>query len=207
MVMEEKLIDAVKEYLKKEYNCHSIILYGSFASGDYTEESDIDLVCFCDNPKKENDTTVFNNRRLDAWIYKTEMMEEYTQFLHVKDGKIIFDERDLCTIFLNEINEQFIIGPKQLTLQEKDFLKSWLKKMLQRAKKGDIEGNFRYHWLLTDSLKIYFDIKGMWYLGPKKSLRWLYENNREAYYLFYNALRINADIAEIEKLIEYIVVS
>ena len=36
-------------------------------------------------------------------------------------------------------------------------------------------------------------------------LQWLYENNREAYYLFYNALKVNDDIAEIEKLIDYIV--
>lgn len=207
MVMEDKLIDSVKEYLIKEYNCHSIILYGSFVSGDYTEESDIDLVCFCDNPKKKNDTTVFNNRRLDAWIYKTEMMEECTQFFHVKDSKVIFDEKNLCTNFLNEINRQFLNGPKQLTLEEKSFLKDWLKKMLQRARKGDIEGNFRYHWLLTDSLEIYFNIKGAWYIGPKKSLQWLYENNREAYYVFHNALKINADISEVEKLIEYIVTS
>ncbi len=67
------------------------------------------------------------------------MMEECTQFLHVKDGKIIFDERDLCTIFLNDINKQFITGPpKQLTLQEKDFLKDWLKKNVTKSKKGGI---------------------------------------------------------------------
>jgi len=41
--MEDNLIYSVKEYLIKKYNCHSIILYGSFANGDYTEESDIDL--------------------------------------------------------------------------------------------------------------------------------------------------------------------
>ena len=43
MLYERRLICSVKEYLMKEYDCHSIILYGSFANGDYTEESDIDL--------------------------------------------------------------------------------------------------------------------------------------------------------------------
>jgi predicted nucleotidyltransferase len=70
--MEDELLYSIKEYLIKKYGCHSIILYGSFSSGDYTDESDIDLVCFCDSPEKENDMTEFNNRMLDAWIYKTE---------------------------------------------------------------------------------------------------------------------------------------
>ena len=61
--------------------------------------------------------------------------------------------------------------------------------------------------MLTDALEIYFDIKGVWYLGPKKSLQWLDENDKEAYEIFDKALRINADIVAIERLIRYIVKS
>jgi predicted nucleotidyltransferase len=205
--MEDELIYSIKEYLIKKYGCHSIILYGSFANGDYSDESDIDLLCFCDDLEKENDMTEFNNRRLDAWIYKTEMINNCTDFLHVRGGKILLDEKNLCTGLLNNIDKQFITGPRQLSLEEKDFLKSWLQKMLKRAEKGDIEGNFRYHWMLTDTLEIYFNIKGKWYLGPKKSLEWLNINDKTAYDLFNNALKINADITEIEKLIQFIVAS
>jgi predicted nucleotidyltransferase len=203
--MDQKLINSVKEYLVQKYQCHSIILYGSFVNGSYSEESDIDLVCFCDKQEKENDTTVLNNRQLDVWIYSTEIMNNIDEFLHIRGGKILLDERTMCANFLNEINSHFIKGPKQLTLEEKDFHKSWIQKMLKRSKKGDVEGNFRYHWLLTDTLEIYFSIKGIWYLGPKKSLQWLYENDMEAYCIFNNALRINTDITEIERLIDYIV--
>lgn len=203
--MEDNIIYSVKEYLIKKHNCHSIILYGSFANGDYTEESDIDLVCFCDNPTKENDTIILNDRRLDAWIYKTEIMNNCTQFLHIIGGKILLDERNLCTNFLYEIDKHFTNGPEQTSLEQKEFLKSWLQKMLNRAKKGDIEGNFRYHWMLNDSLEIYFNIKDRWYLGPKKSLQWLQDNDKEAYYVFNNALKINTDITDIEKLIQFIV--
>lgn len=202
--MEDNLIHSIKEYLIKKYDCHSIILYGSFANGDYTEESDIDLVCFCDNPTKKNDTSIINGRRLDAWIYKTEIMNSCTEFLHVIGGKIVLDERNLCTNFLNDIDKLFKNGPEKLSPEKKEFLKSWLQKMLKRAKKGDIEGNFRYHWMLNDSLEIYFNIKDRWYLGPKKSLQWLLENDKEAYYIFNNALKINADITEIERLIQLI---
>jgi predicted nucleotidyltransferase len=205
--MEEKLIYSIKEYLVNKYGCHSIILYGSFANGDYTEESDVDLLCFCDSPEKENDTAEFNNRRLDAWIYKTEMMNDSIQFLHVRGGKILLDEKNLCTGLLNEIDKLFMNGPKQLTSEEKDFLKNWLHKMLKRSLKGDIEGNFRYHWMLTEALEVYFNIKGRWYLGPKKSLQWLNCNDKEAYHLFNSALKINADITDIEKLIQFIISS
>lgn len=129
--MEDNLMYSVKEYLVKKYDCHSIILYGSFANGDYTEESDIDLVCFCDSPTKENDTIVFNDRRLDAWIYKTETMSNCTQFLHVIGGKVLLDKRNLCADFLSKIDEHFKKGPIELSLERKEFLKSWLLKMLR----------------------------------------------------------------------------
>jgi predicted nucleotidyltransferase len=198
------ILEDVKEYLIKKYNCHSIILYGSYANGDFTEESDIDLICFCDNPHAENDTSIISGRQLDAWIYDTGTMDNFTQFLHVRGGKILLDERNKCDNFLKEIDKQFKKGPEQLTADKKYFLKNWLAKMLNRAQKEDIEGNFRYHWLLVDSLEIYFNIKGLWYLGPKKSLKWLYENDRDAYNVFDNALKVNADIADVEKLVEFI---
>ena len=203
--MVEELLDYVIKYIIEQYNCHSIILYGSFANGGYTDESDIDLLCFSDDYNKENDTTILNNRQLDAWIYNSQDMNDISQFLHVKDGKIILDNKNKCSEFLANIDLMFDEGPKQLTDKEKDFLKDWLKKMLRRAKKGDIEGNFRYHWMLTDMLEIYFNIKGIWYLGPKKSLNWLYENDKTIYQMFDKALRINADINEVEQLIAHII--
>ncbi|MGH4119834.1 nucleotidyltransferase family protein [Clostridium sp.] len=46
--MEESILENIINYLKEQYNCHSIILYGSFANDTYTDESDIDIICFCD---------------------------------------------------------------------------------------------------------------------------------------------------------------
>ena len=77
---------------------------------------------------------------------------------HTRDGKVLLDEKNRCIDFLNNIDKEFARGPKQLTIKEKIFLKDWLQKMLRRAKKGDAEGNFRYHWMLTDALEIYFKL-------------------------------------------------
>jgi len=203
--MEKGIIENIRNYLKEQYNCHSIILYGSFANGTYTDESDIDIICFCDNVLKKNDTTIINGRQLDAWMYDTNMMTKQEELLHINGGNILLDEKDLCTTLLANIEELFNEGARKLTLEEINFQKNWLMKMLNRAKKDDIEGNFRYHWMLVDSLEIYFGIKGLWYLGPKKSLYWLKENDRNAYKLFNDALNINSSFERTENLISFII--
>lgn len=200
-MLDSNFIDKVKEYLIEKYNCHSIVLYGSYANNTETSESDIDLICFSDECESENDTSIFQGVQLDAWIYSTKMIENSEELLHIRDGKVIHDEKGLSYKLLQEINEVFNKGPKKKTDEEKEFLVSWMKKMLRRAGKGDIEGDFRYHWLLVDSLEIYFNLRDLWYLGPKKSLRWLKENDEITYELYREALNIGSSFTEVEKLI------
>lgn len=200
-MLDSNFIDKVKEYLIEKYNCHSIVLYGSYANNTETSESDIDLICFSDECESENDTSIFQGVQLDAWIYSTKMIENSEELLHIRDGKVIHDEKGLSYKLLQEINEVFNKGPKKKTDEEKEFLVSWMKKMLRRAGKGDIEGDFRYHWLLVDSLEIYFNLRDLWYLGPKKSLRWIKENDEITYELYREALNIGSSFTEVEKLI------
>ncbi|MFJ8526670.1 hypothetical protein [Bacillus sp. NPDC094106] len=51
---------------------------------------------------------------------------------------------------------------------------------------------------------MYFSLKGIWYLGPKQSLKWLYENEREVYVLFDRVLGPNAEMENINQLVEHI---
>ena len=60
--------------------------------------------------------------------------------------------------------------------------------MLLRTKRGDAEGFFRWHWLLTDSLEIFCDAAGHPYRGPKKALRWLEEYDPEGFARYQAAL-------------------
>ena len=96
-------------------------------------------------------------------------------------------------------------APNLCSEAEKEFYKSWFKKMLKRTQKEDVEGNFRFHWMLTDSLEIYFKIKGIWYMGSKKSLKWLYDNDREMYSLYERAFRRQSQQTDIERLINRII--
>lgn len=198
------IINNLKEYLIDEYNCHSIILYGSFADGTETEESDIDIICFTDEDKHKNDNSIFQGRKLDVWIYNTEMMRKPEELSHIDGGKVILDKRNLCDELLKGISG-VISNKKKLSTEEIAFYKEWLLKMLNRASKNDIEGNFRYHWLLVDSVEIYFLVKGLTYLGPKKSLLYLRNNDKVAYEYFAEALKINCEVEKVEELVKFII--
>jgi predicted nucleotidyltransferase len=198
------LIEKVKTHLKQKYNCHTIILYGSYSTGDYTEESDLDVICFSDRIDDKNDVELFEGKQLDVWVYNTEKMNNPKQFLRVNRGKILLNDKGFAEKFLSEIENVFNNGPKKLSEEEKKFLKGWLRKMYLRSNKNDIEGNYRYYWMLKDSLEIYFELKGLWYLGPKKAFNWLKENDNLAYNLFKNALAKDVNKKEVEQLLEYL---
>ena len=61
--------------------------------------------------------------------------------------------------------------------------------MLHRTLRGDAEGSYRWHWLLVDSLEIYFDSRHLRYFGPKKALRSLERQDAEAFRLYTLALQ------------------
>lgn len=114
-------------------------------------------------------------------------MNDPEQFLHIRNGMLLKDERGLGRKLLEEIEQLYIKGPEPIKNEEIEFLKNWLAKMVKRALRGDSEGNYRLHWLLKDSLEIYFKIRNRWYLGPEKSIQWLQEHDQRAYTLFSNA--------------------
>lgn len=61
--------------------------------------------------------------------------------------------------------------------------------MLLRIERNDIEGFYRWHWLLVDSLEIYCDICSLKYFGPKKALIDMQADNPAAYEKYGKALK------------------
>jgi predicted nucleotidyltransferase len=159
--MKTNFVDELKHYLIKKYEPHLIILYGSYIRSDFTQESDVDVICFTDKVCPENDTSILCGLQLDAWIYNSDLIKKVEQYLHIRDGEIIYDQYSIGNNFLNEINQIYIKGPEKLDEKQKLFLNSWLSKMLRRSQKGDPEGNYRFHWMLKDSLEVYFNVKGL----------------------------------------------
>lgn len=109
--MEYELKKKITDYLVQEYKCHSIVIYGSYVNGDYTDESDIDVVCFSDEPTiKSNDTCILSDKQLDAWMYKTEKMNDVEEFLRIKGGEILLDDREFVVVFFTILMSYFIRG-------------------------------------------------------------------------------------------------
>lgn len=73
--------------------------------------------------------------------------------------------------------------------------------MLERATKGDVEGNFRLHWLLFVLLEDYFAVRRNWYLGPKQSFRSLRETAEEHFSVFDVALKPGASLDAVREVI------
>lgn len=73
-----------------------------------------------------------------------------------------------------------------------------MESMFERVKRGDCEGLFRWHWVLIDSLEIFFDIMHHPYFGPKKTLKWMEEKHPESFDCYRKALQ-NLDMECLEE--------
>lgn len=200
----DAFLQELTKYLIRTHHCHTIILYGSYSSGDFTAESDIDVIGFTDGFLEKNDTDLFLGKQLDAWIYPINKSKHAEQFLHIYKGTILLDEKNIATQVLNEVDNLIQAGPEPLSVQEKQFNIRWLWKMEARSRRNDVEGNYRRNWMLIDSLEIYFELQDMWFFGPKKAFAWIRRHDQTAYQLFDRAFVKDADKKEIQRLISFL---
>lgn len=199
------IIEQVKAYLTDKYDCHTLILYGSYAEGDFSSDSDLDVIGFSDNEDDLNDTTMIGGVQLDAWIKGTSQLDMPQAYIHTLNSIILLDERGLGHNFTTEIIKIFEKGTDPISTNQREFLKAWLVKMQRRTLRSDAEGLYRYHWMLKDSLEIYFELKNLWFLGVKKSLKWLEKNEPEVFVMFEDSFRGEVGCNESKKLINYLV--
>ena len=106
---------------------------------------------------------------------------------------------------LDLAREQSEERDEKLPEDERETRRVWAGKMLDRAREGDIEANYRRVWLLTSLLEDYFQLRDQWYLGPKKSLIWLKEHDPATYTAFDLALQPNASFEQIALLIARVI--
>ena len=105
------------------------------------------------------------------------------------------------TVSVPVVQEMIRQGMTLLT-GDKDARDAWARKMALRARRGDIEGDYRRAWLLTALLDDYFVTRGRWFEGPKKSLEWLRVNLPALHHAFEVALRPGASVESIDELVD-----
>lgn len=184
-------MDEIIAYLKEKYHPVGILLYGSFASGTNGPGSDFDALVLWESEESVHDHGFVGSTQLDVFVQPRSTLEgqyDIREYLRVWDGKILLDELGLLKAMQDKANA-FIQSYPGKPRSENEQNLAWCEKMLRRAARGDTEGFYRLHWLLTDSLEVYFDLKGQYYLGPKKGIRKMLRDDPAAAAVYDRALR------------------
>ncbi len=182
--------DIIIRYLKETYQPDAIIVYGSFSDGSANKNSDFDALVIAGH-RKEHDSSVVDGTPLDVFIYPMDTFQsEYDpeEFVQVWDGIIILDKNSVAEHLQKRVLEHIEHKPHKTDVEILQEIE-WCKKMVSRTFREDAEGYFRWHWVLFDSLEIYYDIKHIYYYGPKKALRQMEISDTEAFQLYSRALK------------------
>ena len=183
-------LDHVLAYLKETYDPSVVIAYGSFANGTNDSHSDFDALVVTEQAEALHDDTVVDGTVLDVFLYSPEHFTgayQITEIEQIYDGEVLID-RDGLGAALRQKAQESVSAYQPKPRAELKMEISWCRKMQQRAERGDAEGYYRWHWLLTDSLEIYCDLQQQRYLGPKKSLAYLKQSDINAYHTYQKAL-------------------
>ena len=193
---QESLLFLLHDHLQSRFGCHTAILYGSRARGDWDQASDIDVIAFCDAGETGHLAHRWQDLFLDLFVYPSGTKPE-PNWLRVHGGLILFQRGAEGDEILDAIGTMFRAGPEPRSDSAQQTLRLWCEKMLMRAEKEDPEGNHRRHWLLSSLLEIYFDLRNQWYLGPKRSLVLLRDRRPEDFEVFRAAFEPSASLANI----------
>lgn len=183
-------MEEILSYLKQTYDPLAIILYGSYADGSNNEHSDLDALVIAKDHPTHHDVSIQEGIQLDVFVYPRAFFEssfDCMEVLPIMDGRVVMDTEGLGLAAQNRVRQYFAELPAKSPEEVKADIQ-WCRKMLLRAQRGDMEGMFRWHWLLTESLEIFCDAVGRPFLGPKKSLRWMEREYSEAYRCYEEAL-------------------
>ena len=184
-------LEQIIQYIQDKYTPLSIILYGSYADGSHNLNSDFDALVIAPDHEPFHDTSVVNGIPLDVFVYPPAYFDgDYTceDFIQIHDGRILKDSGGIGTTLQAKVQAYLQSRPVK-SREENQASVDWCAKMLDRAKRGDCEGLFRWHWVLIDSLEIYCDILQHPYLGPKKTLKWMEKTQPSAFACYKNALQ------------------
>lgn len=184
-------MDRIIAYLTEKYHPIGLIVYGSFADGTNNLNSDFDALLVLPDGEEGHDHSQIFGTELDVFIYprsKVALDCEIDQFVQIWDGRIVIDHEGLLAALKEKVN-RYIDQYAAKSRAENEHSLVWCEKMLNRTIRDDLEGLYRLHWLLKDSLEIYFDLKGQYYFGPKKALRQMRAEDSECAEIYYRALR------------------
>ena len=187
MDIRDKIVSALRE----KYRPLGIAVYGSFADGSNNQNSDFDALLLLANGEAGHDSSELFGIELDVWLCPASKLDapyDIEEFLQLWDSVIVEDATGRLAALRAEVNACIENTPQKSESENAQSL-AWCRKMLRRTERGDTEGYYRLHWLLTDSLSIYYDLCGRYFFGPKKALRRMAADAPEDAAVYDRALR------------------
>ena len=181
--------ERILEYLTGKYRPLALVVCGSFAAGTNGPDSDFDALVIAPGPRRHDDALV-DGTALDVWVCPPETFQadwDPAELAQLADGRVVLDPSGLGAAVVERVRAWQAALPRK-SREELRQEAAWCRRMLARALAGGPEGDFRRHWLLTDSLEIFCDLLGEPYRGPKKALALMEERYGLAALLYRQAL-------------------
>lgn len=201
----QMILGTLCERMKADYAAHTILLYGSMADGSANADSDLDLAAFAPVDPLIRVAELRDGVFIDAFVYPEAVLEHpEDEHLRFRGSRILLQQAGSAESLLQLLEEKYQAGPDPLPVDEVAVRRTWARKMLVRIQRGDAEGNYRRHWLLTALLEDYFLLRGLWFEGPKKALAWLSAHDPAALQAMEAALEPDAPITAIEIAVNHV---
>lgn len=186
-----------------EHGCHTTILYGSRARGDFTARSDVDLIGIRREGVPVRDARVVEGLYFDVFVYPESALATLEpSHLRLLGGVVLQEAGGFGAGLLARVKELSDRGPPALPEDERRALLVWSRKMLDRLRgQQGVEADHRRMFLVIQALEDYFSLRGAWFRGPKEAFAWLRANDPEAYASFEAASRSGAGEGDLAALV------
>lgn len=207
LLENDSVLQLIADELISQYHCHTIILYGSRARGDFTSTSDYDVAGIVKTGEKQRIARFDKKHRVyhDIFIYPENAFKIISEeHLCMADGVIVIEEAHFGTQLLKKLNAVLTL-PESIPPDEITVRKVWYQKMLARASIRDLEGKYRHIWSLYTLLEDYFVFRELRYQGPKKAFQYLKMHDQNTFRLFDEALTYTDNLDALNKLITRVI--
>lgn len=197
-------IEKLARSLMAAQGCHTVILYGSWARGEATRDSDVDLFGVREHEPSVRDARVVDGIYIDAFIESEATLKAPdASLLQILGGVVLFERDGFGSALLARLAELRDRGPAALSDDERRARVLWSRKMVDRVRAlPGPEGEYRRMQLLLAALEDYFVLRSVWYRGPKEALAWLRQHDASAYEHFGRATTPTGDERGLTDLVD-----
>ena len=194
--MDHPAIERLVVHVMELHGCHTAVLYGSWARGDATAASDVDLLFVREAGAMVRDARVTHGVYLDAFVYPESELETLDpSFLRILGGIVVRERNGFGSALLARVKEMHDRGPQAIPDDQRRALVTWSGKMLERTRASrDAEMDYRRMYLVVRALEDYFALRNTWYDGEKKAFAWLREHDAATYALFERASQLGDSV-------------